>query len=177
MPGPPFRRGDVVDLCPIDEDDLPFLQRNFNDPEVRLWMPAADPKSENEFESDFEEWPEDDEIRLLACVDGEPVGMISMFHEQPVSGRALLGAWIDPEHQGQGYGRAMTAQMVDYAFTERRMNRLSAHALATNDRSRGTLESVGFEQEGYQREAYFVDGEYVDRVIYGLLADEWDGLD
>lgn len=176
MPGPPFRRGDVVDLCPIEADDLSFLQRNYNDPEVRLWMPAADPTNGQQFESDFEDWPEDDVVRLLACVEGEPVGMISLFAVEELSGRAKIGAWIDPDRQGNGYGRAMTAQMVDYAFTERRLHRLTANALATNAPSRATLESVGFEQEGLQREAYFVDGEYVDRVVYGLLETDWEGV-
>ncbi|MGM0397457.1 MAG: GNAT family N-acetyltransferase [Halobacteriota archaeon] len=176
MPGPPFRRGDPVDLCPIEAEDLPFLQRNYNDPVVRRWMPAAHPTNGHQFESDFEDWPEDDVVRLLGCVDDDPVGMISLFAVEEDSGRAMLGAWIDPEHQGNGYGRSMTAQMVDYAFAERRLHRLTANALATNEPSRATLESVGFEQEGRQREAYFVDGEYVDRVIYGLLRTDWDGV-
>lgn len=175
MPGPPFRRGDVVDLCPIEAEDLPFVKRNYNDPAVRRWMPAVHPQNGHEMEAEHESWTDDDDTRFLACVDGDPVGMISMFVFVPESGRAMLGAWIAPEHQGNGYGRAMTAQMVGYAFEERRLHRLTANALATNDRSRATLESVGFSQEGRQREAYYVDGEYVDRVLYGLLETEWNG--
>ena len=176
MPGPPFRRGDVVDLCPIEETDLEFLQRNYNDPVVRRWMPAVNPTNGAQMESDFDDWTDDDSTRMLACVDDDPVGMISMFVVVEESGRAMIGAWIAPEYQGNGYGRAMTAQMVEYAFAERRLHRLTANALATNEPSRATLESVGFEQEGIQREAYFVDGEYVDRVMYGLLASEWDAV-
>ena len=178
MPGPTFIRGDTVDLCPVERDDLPFLQRYYNDPDVRRWMPAAHPQNAVQMDEYFDEHISDDEeVQLLACVDGEAVGMISMFVVEETSGRAMLGAWIAPEHQGNGYGRAMTAMMVEYAFAERRFNRLTANALATNDASRATLESVGFEQEGTQREAYFVDGEYVDRAMYGILASDWDGLD
>ena len=177
MPGPPFRRGETVDLCPVEEDDIPFLTRNWNEPTVRRWMPAADPTSSDDLEADLAEWREDgDTTRLLACVDGEAVGSISLFHVEERSGNAFVGAFVDPAHQGNGYGRALTAQMVDYAFNERRLHRLTAHALATNEPSRATLESVGFEQEGRQRDGYFVDGEYVDRVTYGLLEDDWDGL-
>ncbi|MFB6070536.1 MAG: GNAT family N-acetyltransferase [Halanaeroarchaeum sp.] len=178
MPGPVFRSGDDVDLCPVEEEDLPFLVRNWNAPDVRRWMPAAEPTSSADLEEKLEEWRDDEETtRLLACVDGEAVGSISLFHVEERSGNAFVGAFVDPDYQGNGYGRAMTAQMVDYAFNERRLHRLTAHALATNERSRATLESVGFEREGCQRDGYFVDGEYVDRVTYGLLADDWDALD
>lgn len=177
MPGPPFIRGDTVDLCPVERDDLDFIQRNYNDPAVRRWMPAPTPTNGDQMDEQFEERTSDDDVRFLACVDGEAVGHIAMFLIDETAGRAMLGAWIDPEHQGNGYGKTMTAMMVEYAFAERRLNRLTANALATNDASRATLESVGFVQEGTQREAYFVDGEYVDRALYGILASDWDGLD
>jgi ribosomal-protein-alanine N-acetyltransferase len=35
------------------------------------------------------------------------------------------------------------------------------------------LETLGFVHEGTQRQAKFVDGEYVDLRVYGLLVDEW----
>ncbi|MFB6134993.1 MAG: GNAT family N-acetyltransferase [Halanaeroarchaeum sp.] len=177
MPGPPFRRGETVDLCPVEEEDISFLQRNWNEPSVRRWMPAAEPTNREQLADDFEDWNDaDDTTRFLACVDGEPVGSISLFHVEERSGNAFVGAFVDPAYQGQGYGKAMTAQTAEYAFSERRLHRLTAHALATNAPSRNTLEAVGFEQEGRQRDGYYVDGEYVDQVTYGLLETDWDGL-
>jgi ribosomal-protein-alanine N-acetyltransferase len=35
------------------------------------------------------------------------------------------------------------------------------------------LEKVGFQQEGRRRDHAFVNGEYVDLLEYGLLAEEW----
>lgn len=175
MPRSTFIHGDAIDLCPIERDDLPFLQRNWNDPDVRHWMPSVEPTNEHAMEREIEEFDEDDEsVRLLAITpDDDPVGLISLFLIQPVSGRAFLGAWVDPAHHGNGYGTEMAELMVAYAFEERRLHKLEAGALATNDRSRHVLESVGFVEEGRQREHYFVDGEYVDRVQYGLLESEW----
>lgn len=175
MPGPVFKRGESVDLCPPESEDIDFLLRNRNDPEVRRWMTSAQPETRAEIEetiADTEEDP-DEGTRLLGVVDGQPVGSIALFRVQPESGRGYLGAWVDPAYHGEGYGTEMTEMMIDYAFDERRLHTLAAGALATNERSRGLLEKVGFEQEGRQRDAYYVDGEYVDRVIYGLHEDDW----
>lgn len=178
MPGPLFRRGDPVDLHPVDPDDVDFLLRNWNDPRVRRPMPAPDVHSKAALRSEMEKWADDDSTEtFLGCVDGEPVGSISLFRIDETAGGATIGAWIDPDRHGEGYGRSMTATCVDYAFGERRLHRITAHAAVTNGPSRATLESVGFRQEGVMRGAFFANGEYVDRVVYGLLADEWDGLD
>ncbi|WP_153952444.1 GNAT family N-acetyltransferase [Halosegnis longus] len=45
---------------------------------------------------------------------------------------------------------------------------------ATNDASAGVMESVGFVQEGRRRKEAFVDGERIDVLRYGLLAEEYE---
>lgn len=175
MPGARFLQGERVALRTVEDEDVDFLLRNRNDPEVRRWMPSAHPETRAEIEESIGDTDEDPDegTRLLGVVDGDPVGSIALFRVQPESGRGYLGAWVDPAYHGEGYGTEMTETMIDYAFDERRLHTLAAGALATNERSRGLLEKVGFEQEGRQRDAYYVDGEYVDRVIYGLHEDDW----
>ncbi len=112
-------------------------------------------------------------VNLLACVDGDPVGFVALFDWDESSGRAELAYWVAPDHQGNGYGTEATELAVEYAFDERRCHRLVAGAHETNDASRALLETLGFREEGRQRQHVFVDGEYVDTVLYGLLANEW----
>ncbi len=172
MPGPAFIRGESVDLCPAEAEDVDFLLRNRNDPDIRAWMPRAHPTTRAE----VEEWIADtdrDATVLLGVVDGDPVGSISLFDVYPESGFGRLSAWVDPAYHGQGYGSEMTELMIDYAFANRRLHKLAAGALETNEPSRGLLESVGFQQEGHQREVYHVNGEYVDRIVYGMTEDDW----
>ncbi|MFB6176302.1 MAG: GNAT family N-acetyltransferase [Halobaculum sp.] len=176
MPGAIFLRGDELTLRPVEPGDSEFLNRNRNDPRVREWLPRARPQQRVETESRIE-GDEDEKggVTLLACRDGDPVGVVSLFAVSNDSGRATVSAWIDPEYHGDGYGTEATELLVEYAFTERRLHKLVAGALADNDPSRAVLESVGFREEGRQRDHYFVDGEYRDRVVYGLLKGEWQG--
>lgn len=62
-----------------------------------------------------------------------------------------------------------------YAFRERRLNKVHEGVYAVNPASARVLEKVGFQQEGTLRQHAFVDGEYVDVLYYGLLAEEFEG--
>lgn len=87
--------------------------------------------------------------------------------------RPELGYWLVPERHGEGYGREMVELVIDYVFATYDHSAVGAGAYEFNDASRGLLESLGFEQEGRIRRDQFVDGEYVDRVNYGLLREAW----
>ncbi|RBI63543.1 GNAT family N-acetyltransferase [halophilic archaeon] len=172
MPGPVFVSGDTVSLRTLEREDLPFLQEHRNRPDVRRSLGRVHPQNREKLDQDFEGYMAN-AVNLLACVDGDPVGFVALFDWDESSGRAELAYWVSPDHQGNGYGTEVTELAVEYAFDERRCHRLVAGAHETNEASRALLETLGFREEGRQRQHVFVDGEYVDTVLYGLLVDEW----
>lgn len=172
MPGPVFLRGDTVSIRTLEREDLDFLQTHRNHPEVRRMLGRVHPQNHDKVEQDFEGYMSN-AVNLLACVEGEPVGFVALFDWNESAGHAELAYWIAPDEQGNGYATEAVELAVEYAFDERRCHRLDAGAHATNDASRALLEKLGFEEEGRRREHVFLDGEYVDTVLYGLLADEW----
>jgi diamine N-acetyltransferase len=178
MPGPVFLRGDGVDLRTVEREDLDFVSRVRNDPRVRQRFPSAVPKNQEALESYFEERVTDTDngVRLLVVPDGgdDPVGFVSLQRLDSTHGTAALGAWIAPEKWGEGYATAGGRALVEYAFTERRLERLTANALATNEGSLAVIRKLGFVEEGRKREAFHVNGERVDLVHHGLLREEWE---
>jgi len=178
MPGPVFLAGDRVTLRPPEEEDLEFLCRNHNDPAVRGSMPRVHPQRREDTRTEYLEGS-DDSVGLLACRGHSPeadrLGFCALFRINEDSGRAEVGVWFAPDARGQGYATEAVKLLVAHAFDERRLHRLDAGAMVSNDRSRALLERVGFTEEGRRRDYYFVAGEYVDRVEYGLLATEWNG--
>jgi RimJ/RimL family protein N-acetyltransferase len=175
MPGPAFVRGDSIDLHAVAEEDIEFLVRGRNHPDVRRWLPRSRPHSAASARESYESSADGDspDTGFVVCADGSPVGFLTLFFLDEDSGRGLISAWFTPDAQEQGYGTEAVGLLVEYAFAERRLNRVGAGARADNERSRATLETLGFTQEGREREFYYLDGEYVDRVSYGLLAEEW----
>jgi RimJ/RimL family protein N-acetyltransferase len=105
--------------------------------------------------------------------DLEPVGVVAFAWVSSPGERGSLMYWVAPEHQGKGYVTEGTKLFLDYVFRECGFHKVTARVNATNDASATVLQNLGFEQEGRHREQSFVDGERVDMLSFGLLADEW----
>lgn len=173
MPGPLFTAGENVELRPIEEEDVPFLQRLMNDPQVREGLGAYEPLNEAEEQEWFESITEDDDVHLLVCTDSEPVGTIGLHMKHAAWGNAEVGYSVVPSAWGNGYATDALREVCRWGFDERRLNKVTARAYETNPASNRVLEKVGFEQEGTFRQEAYVDGEFVDLHRYGLLAEEF----
>lgn len=180
MPGPLFLEGDNVTLRTIEHEDIEFLQRAMNDPQV--WRPALGVKPMNQEQATefFEDEISDStDVHCLICNGEEPLGVISLTGSQYGPDETCrsrdveLAYWITPEHHEQGYGSDAAARMVEYAFEDRNLRRVSARLGSFNNSSIGLLESLGFEHEGTLRQAAWYRGEYHDMLWYGLLSEDW----
>ncbi len=176
MPGPAFLRSDrtSVELRTVESEDLEFVQRHVNDPDVWPHLGMVAPRNM----TDEEEWLEslsenESDVSLLICVDSDPVGHVGL-HVNEAWGVGEFGYWIAPDAQGYGYCSEAVRLLAEYAFDQRRLDKVAASAYDYNTGSRRVLEKVGFSQEGVHRKEAYVSGERRDVVRYGLLADELD---
>lgn len=172
MPGPVFLRNETVELRTVESEDLEFVQRHVNDPDVWQHLGSAAPKNRHNEEQWLESTSEDDgTVNLLICDEGDPVGQIGLRLNE-TWGNGELGYWVAPDAQGNGYCTAAVRLVSRYAFEERRLHKVVAEAYDYNTGSRRVLEKAGFSEEGVHREEAYVGGAYRDLVHYGLLADE-----
>ncbi|WP_411964146.1 GNAT family N-acetyltransferase [Haloferax sp. YSMS24] len=178
MPGAVFIEGEKVQLRTVETDDIDFLHRLVNDPEVRRGIAAVDPVTKGNEREWVESRGESDDINFVICYDGNSVGTIGLKPPDLIAGTVEVGYIVSPTNWGEGYATDAVRAICDYAFGERRMNKVYAKAFETNPASSRVLEKAGFTREGVLREEGFVDGEHVDVFRYGLLVDEWrDGTD
>ena len=176
MPGAVFQSDDRVALHTVEEDDLDAFARAHNDPDLRRPLGIETPANRDAIEDFFEETiSSDDSVWFVVVADDDLRGSVTFTEVHESDGVGDLSYWILPEHQGEGYGHDAVALLLEYGFDELRLHRVRADCYASNDGSRGLLESLGFTQEGRFREAAFLDGTYEDVLRYGLLADEWEG--
>jgi RimJ/RimL family protein N-acetyltransferase len=176
MPYTTFIEGDRVSLHPLEADDLDFVTEGVNHPQVRTAVGQSMPTSLARERRYYEELNErSDAMHVLVTADGERVGVVELDPLDRETGVVELAVWIHPERRRGGYAREAVSLVVDYAFSELRMHKVTANAYATNEASRGMLEAVGFVEEGVGREDGFFDGAYHDTHYFGLLEHEWDG--
>lgn len=169
MPGPVYLEGDRLTLQTVEPEDEEFVQSHWNAPEFRHWFAKSDPIDGRRLETFLDT---EDDVHLLPCRDGSPVGFLWLFHIDDVAGRGEVGYWIVPEEQGKGYATEAAELGLRYLFDERGLHKVVARVLEGNTPSRRVLEKLGFEEEAHLRDHYHVDGEYVDAYLFGLLADE-----
>ncbi|MGF6709884.1 RimJ/RimL family protein N-acetyltransferase [Luteibacter sp. W1I16] len=93
----------------------------------------------------------------------------------PVSAAEAIefGVSLRPERQGRGYAREAMATALGLAFGGWGYRRAIASVDPRNVASIALLRSLGFRQEAHHVESYFFRGEWVDDVVFALLAREW----
>ena len=114
-------------------------------------------------------------IRLgIFLNDGTPIGAIGLQDINWRNRNCSLGMDIVKlSNRSQGYGKEACRLMLDYAFCNLGLERVSAGTNATNIGGQKSLEGVGFVLEGRYRRDVWVAGQYVDSLRYAILRDEW----
>lgn len=114
-------------------------------------------------------------IRFCAELDGKVIGDIILeFEARDVI--ANLGFAIAHDCWGQGFATEATRAVVDFAFRELGVAKVFARADPRNVGSIRVLEKLGMQKEAHLRSHVVRRGERCDRVWYGILRDEWQGL-
>ena len=178
-------RSEKVILRPVKRSDISHFLKWFNDPEVIQYLNMYLPMTEMA----EEKWIEDLATRgragtdthfVMEAMDGDgntPIGTIGLHGISPKDHSAGFGIAIgERDYWGKGYGTEATRLILDYSFRQLNLHRIWSAAFAFNERSIKLHKSVGFREEGRQREAIFKNGEFHDIVEFGILRDEWKGL-
>lgn len=110
-------------------------------------------------------------IRDLAT--GELLGDLGVHFPADTDSAIEFGISLRPDRQGRGYAREAMSAMLDLAFGAWGYRRSVGSVDPRNVASIALLESLGYRREAHHVEAYFFRGEWVDDVIYAMLAREW----
>ncbi|KAL1745313.1 acyl-CoA N-acyltransferase [Schizophyllum fasciatum] len=112
---------------------------------------------------------------LFAVVDldGQPIGQIELHGGQDKNKDADLGIVLGEEHRGRGYGTAVMRWVVDYAFLQLGLHRVSLGLMGDNPRALAVYKKAGFVEEGRKRKGIWQDGDWIDMIDMGILYEDW----
>jgi ribosomal-protein-alanine N-acetyltransferase len=122
------------------------------------------------------EWRDDEAYSFLAFArdTGGVVGGIGLSNiRRGVAQTGTVGYWVGEPYARRGYMSEATRLSLDFAFGQLGLHRVEAACLPTNAPSRGLLDKVGFQYEGYARGYLRIDGAWRDHVLYAILREEW----
>ncbi|HVI55280.1 MAG TPA: GNAT family protein [Luteibacter sp.] len=104
---------------------------------------------------------------------GELLGDFGVHFPVSTDDPIEFGLSLRPERQGRGFAREAMGAVLDLAFDEWGYRRAVGSVDPRNVSSMALLRSLGFRQEAHHVESYFFRGEWVDDVIFAMLAREW----
>lgn len=97
---------------------------------------------------------------------------IDNFHK-----KGEYGIFIGEESaRGKGYGRRATELMLQKAFEELGLNRVSLHVFEENLPGIRAYEHAGFKIEGVLRNDFRYENEYLNAVVMGITRKMWLAL-
>ena len=105
--------------------------------------------------------------------DEKPVGIVGLQEHNPINRDAVLALYITKALRRSGLGIRATALIVDLAFDQLGLNRITSYYHDENEGSRKVTKSLGFEVEGCMRKAWFRGGRHMDLIVVGLLRQDW----
>lgn len=179
-------KGEKVCLRPVKRSDISFFLKWFNDPEVTQYLTMYLPMTEMAEEKWIEELGSITNTRagsvnkvnfVIEAIRGEtnlPIGTCGFHNFNQKDQNAEFGIAIgEKDYWSKGYGTEATKLLIRYGFQQLNLQRISSSVYAFNERSLRLHKKVGFKEEGRLRKDVFKNGQFKDRVIFGILREEW----
>ena len=164
-----------VELRRAEPPDAEFLLELLADGDVRQFLGPRTAATGDEVLEEIERSLSQPEGfgRFVIDLDGEPAGMLG-FHvaNEPNRIARLERLAIHPRYRGRRLADEAARLVQRLLLEELGYHRLELEIYAFNERACAHAERVGFVREGRKRKAYLKDDEWVDTILYALLAED-----
>ncbi|MGC9379856.1 GNAT family N-acetyltransferase [Streptomyces sp. MH13] len=178
--------GELTRLRALRSEDAAHHLRWRNDPQVVRWAAAGDPcfgpvtaeAISAAFDTMLRLSPRESAVFTVEDVSGGGViGMADYRDLDPYAGVATLGITIgDKAFWGRGHGSEAVRLLMDHLFGAYGLHRLELDTWSGNERAMRSFAKLGFREEGRLRSAVLMEGRRYDRVLFGILREEWSAL-
>ncbi len=146
--------------------------------EYLLWYPHEDADQTYHYlqalqgsykQGEFYDWA------VVLTETGKMIGTCGFTDFDHEHGRAEVGYVLNPRYWGCGIATEAVSAAVEFAFNELDINRVEAHFIEGNERSRRVMEKCGMTYEGTFRQYMFIKGLYRNIGICAVTRDRFHG--
>lgn len=159
--------------------DLPDLLECVSDPSVAIATPDIGTTPESvaayiEYQNTYQpfELGKCFDLAIELKSEKKVIGLLSLVRKEDE--QAEVGYALNVQYRGQGFATEAVKAMLDYAFHVLKIHRVQADTSSRNRRAWELMERLGMRHEGYFREARRHNDQWVDVLVYGIIADEWE---
>lgn len=140
-----------------------------NDPEIQKFISENTKVYSKEDEINWVNSKLEEEALVFSMIskeDGAYIGNVELMDIE--NGSAEVGLCITRTMQDKHYGTEALKEIINYAFLELGLNRLTATIFSNNVRSLHNAEKLGFKRCGIKEKVKQVDGVTVDDIYFVL---------
>lgn len=165
----------ILKLPELDDADELFSLIERNREFLRHYLSWVDLTISKEDSVEFikesqQKYEEGSGLSLCVVFRGRIVGAAGLTYIDPVNKKTEISYWLSTEHHGKGIMRQCCQSFIDFAFNDLLLHRVEIRCAIHNRASQRIPEALGFKKEGILREATYLNGNFFDTVIYGLLS-------
>lgn len=113
------------------------------------------------------------QLALIEKTNNKLIGDLGLHFFDAQNKQVEVGCTIGKAYQQKGYASEAITQVIHFLFTELQKHRVVASIDPKNIGSIRLVEHIGFRKEGHFRESLWMNNEWVDDVVYALLAKDW----
>jgi RimJ/RimL family protein N-acetyltransferase len=165
----------VVTIRRARPDDADFLVELVTHEDVEPYLAAVRAKGRDELLAEIARSDAEPEAFgvFVVEVDGKRAGTMRFERSNRRSRIANLGGLaVHPAFRGAKVGDSAARLFQRHLFEDLGYHRVQMEIYGFNERAMRHAERSGFTREGVRRKAYWRNDEWVDGVLYGLLAEE-----
>lgn len=104
------------------------------------------------------------------------VGDLGIHFFDKVSKQVEIGCTLNKVFQHKGYATESVKIVIDYLFKKLNKHRVITSIDPDNVDSIRLVERIGFRKEAHFIESLYIDGRWVDDLIYALIEKDWEKL-
>jgi len=116
------------------------------------------------------------DVTTAQLKDTTPIGYVCVMGDLSRHRRGTLGISILEPFTGKGYGREMLNWALDWGFASANLHRMELQTWSNNENALKLYRSLGFVEEGVDRETMVFDRKFIDLIRFGMLEGEWEKL-
>jgi RimJ/RimL family protein N-acetyltransferase len=172
-----FLKGKRVELRPLRSDtDLESCYRWVNDPNIRQFITRIIPMTIGSEREWIDQHTINDENIVLGIIVGSRlIGTVGLHHISWIHRSAVTGTMIgEADMQSKGYGFDAKMTILDYAFNQLNLRKISSFVFDYNARSQKCLAKCGYKEIGRRKRHIFSNGQYHDEVLFELFREDWN---
>jgi ribosomal-protein-alanine N-acetyltransferase len=175
---PTLTTGRLV-LRPFTLTDAPEVQRHAGrfeiaDTTLNMPHPYPDGAAESWIGTHQKTWELGSGLTLAITLkeSGQLAGAIGLTINKDHN-RAEMGYWVAVPHWGKGFCTEAARALLDYGFTELKLNKIYATHLTRNPASGKVMQKMGMKYEGCLRQHVKKWDKFEDLAYYGTLSGEY----